>query len=273
MFRRGKVLKVKVELSPEVVGFGRATIVDSDGGRLFLQLRTSKGEKRTLPKGTRVWFVSDSPDNPFNGLWSTTIVSSRQIHGKTALECTRPKFEAVLQRRRARRISASIPVRLQGEKYEKYRAATRNLSRSGVGIEVYDDCVDDFSSGHYIDIVIDSASGAIESRARVIQSRFNWLANRTDVGLEFIDISEEARAVLERLFMSLGGQPRPAPEGKDKQAAPAGRLSTWLKTTKDNVSFIKTAELTGTSVLSEEDLEDLEAEDDDVIDDDEHDPD
>src|ERR1700731_4227585 len=117
MFRVGKVLKVKVELSPDVVGFGRATIVEAQGSRIFLQLRTSKGEKRNLPKGTKVWFVSDSADKPFNGLWSTTIVGSRTLSGKTALECTRPKFEAVVQRRQHQRIAVNCPVRVDGEKF------------------------------------------------------------------------------------------------------------------------------------------------------------
>ena len=80
------------------VGFGRATILEAEAGRLLLQLKTSRGgERRSLPKGTRVFFVSDSPDNPFNGLWSTTILSTKLVAGKTALECARPKFEAVVQ--------------------------------------------------------------------------------------------------------------------------------------------------------------------------------
>lgn len=268
MFRQGKVLKVKVELSPEVVGFGRATIVEVDGNRIFLQLKTAKGEKRTLPKGTRVWFVSDSVDNPFNGLWSTTIVSHKMIGGKTALECARPKFEAVVQRRKQKRLTVSCPVRVHGEQFDKLRCNTRNLSRSGSGIEVFDDCEELFSVGHNITVTIDSQTGPIDCTARIIQSRYNWLANKTDIGLEFVEISQETQAALERLMQSSLEQPQHAPSGKEKGGQANGQLSSWLKSTKDNVSFIKTAETPATSLLSEEDLDELEAEDDDDCDDD-----
>jgi c-di-GMP-binding flagellar brake protein YcgR len=258
MFRRGKTLKVKVELSPEVVGFGRAPILESEGGRLFLQLKTSKGDRRSLPKGTRVWFVSDSADNPFNGLWSTTILSSRMIGGKTALECARPKFEQVVQRRRHKRVQVNCAVRLQGEKYEQLECTTRNLSRSGVGLEIVDDCADLLPTGHHIDFIIDSPFGPIEVKGRVIQSRYNWLGNRTDVGIEFVRVPKEANDIIERLLLSLGGQARVAPEGKEKGTARGGQLSGWLKSTKDNVSFVKNADAgQATSVLSEEDIDEL----------------
>jgi c-di-GMP-binding flagellar brake protein YcgR len=263
MFRIGKVLKVKVELSPEVVGFGRATILASDGGRIFLQLKTSKGDKRNLPKGTRVWFVSDSADNPFNGLWSTTILSTRNMGGKTALECARPKFEAVVQRRKQKRVHLNCAVRLQGELYETLDATTRNLSRSGVGIEISDDCVDVLKTGHHLDFVIDSPFGPITVKGRVIQSRYNWLANRTDVGIEFVKVPNDGNDTLERLLLSLGGQARLAPEGKEKGTARGGQLSGWLKSTKDNVSFVKTAEA-AQAVLSEEDLDELDPDDEET---------
>lgn len=265
MFRHGKVLKVKVELSPEVVGFGRATIVQSEGSRLFLQLKTAKGEKRTLPKGTRVWFVSDSIENPFNGLWSTTVLGSRMIGGKPALECGRPKFEAVMQRRQHKRLVMVAPVRLQGEKYEQLQASTRNLSHSGVGIEVAEDCSEIFPAGHYVDFIIDSAAGPVNLTARVINSRFNWLGNRTEIGLEFVNVTAEAAATIKRLLASEEARPRLAPEGKEKVLAPqgSGQLSTWLKSTRDNVNFVKNVELqAGTSVLSAEDLEELDSDED-----------
>lgn len=269
MFRRGKVLKVKVELSPEVVGFGRATILESEGGRLMLQLKTAKGEHRNLPKGTRVWFVSDSTESPFNGLWSTTVISTRVVSGKTALECARPKFEAAVQRRKQKRVAVTCPVRLQGEKYEKLAANTRNLSRSGIGLDLPEDCTDLFPTGHHVDFVIDTPFGPAPVTSSVVQSRYNWLANRTDVGLEFVKVSEEANATLERLLLSLGGQARFAPEGKEKGTTGSpGQLSGWLKSTKDSISFVKVAESKATTVLSDDDLEEL-ATDDDSADDEE----
>lgn len=263
MFRPGKVLKVKVELSPDVVGFGRATIVESEGSRIFLQLRTSKGEKRNLPKGTKVWFVSDSAESPFNGLWSTTIVNSKMIGGKTALECTRPKFEAAVQRRKHRRVAVSCPVRVHGDKFDRLHITTRNVSRSGIGLEANDDCTDDFPSGHHFDLNIDSPIGPIQATARVIQARYNWLANRTDVGLEFVKVEQDAVLTLDRLLVAIGGQPRFAPEGKEGRSTGApGQLSGWLKSSKDNVQFVKAGETQGTTVLSAYDIEELAGDDD-----------
>jgi c-di-GMP-binding flagellar brake protein YcgR len=255
MFRRGKVLKVKVELSTDVVGFGRATVIDcqSNPNRLFLQLRTSKGEKRTLPKGTRVWFVSDVPNNPFNGLWSTTIVTTRQIEGKTALECTRPKFEAHVQRRKTNRVAISYPLRILTNEYQSLEATTRNISKQGVGIEVYEDCVEQFPLGHNFDILLDTPVGPVEAKVRVIAARFNWLANKTDIGFEYTELADSTKESLEKLVLTVAGQ-RMAPAGKESSEQRSGHLSQWLKSIKDNVSFAKTAE---TQPLSEDDLEEL----------------
>ncbi|HEY9790148.1 MAG TPA: PilZ domain-containing protein [Candidatus Obscuribacterales bacterium] len=264
MFRRGKVLKVKVELSADVVGFGRATVVESEGSRLFLNLRTSKGEKRNLPKGTRIWFVSDSPDNPFNGLWSTTILSSRVIEGKTALECTRPKFEAQLQRRKFKRVSISYPVHVHGERYDNLQISTRNVSKTGVGLEMFDDHIDLFKLGHNIDLTLDSAAGPIHAKGRIVQSRFNWLANKSDIGVEFIGLDEQTGSLLDKLLQSVAGESLGAPAGKEG-GGHNGQLSTWLKSTRDNVNFVKIAADKG---ISAEDIEELESDDGDDIDDD-----
>lgn len=264
MFRPGKVLKVKVELAPNMVGFGRATIVETDGGHIFLQLKTSKGEKRVLPKGTRVWFVSDSIDNPFNGLWSTTVISAKLIAGKTTFECSRPKFEAVVQKRKHRRVGVVCPVQLHGEQFENLKAHTRNLSKSGAGIECTEDCLDVFVPGHYVDGTVDSPLGPIPFTARVVNPRYNWLGNKTELGFEFIKVEGEAADLLDRFLLSLGGQPRFAPEGKEKiQRQGQGQLSGWLKSTKDNIKFVRMPETQATSVLPAEDLDELEPDDDD----------
>jgi len=267
MFRAGKVLKVKVELSPEITGFGRATIVEVEAGRIYLQLKTSKGQKRTLPKGTKVWFVSDSLENPFNGLWSTSVIGQKLVHGKTVMECTRPKFEAKVQKRKQRRVALNCPVRVEGEAWQELNGViTKNVSRSGLGFEVHDDCADDFESNHHIDIVIESPVGEIAVTARIVQSRYNWLANRTDVGVEFIKVSKEAQDSLDRLLLSLGGKPRQAPDAKEKErkrAQDPAALSGWLKSTKDNVSFVKMKEHENMTALSEDDIEELETLDDD----------
>lgn len=261
MFRRGKVLKVKVELSPDVVGFGRVTVIEEHSNRIFLQLRTSKGEKRTLPRGAKIWFVSDVADMPFNGLWSTTILNSRVVKGKTALECTSPKFEAHVQRRRLKRVNISWPVRIHGVSYEQLEAAARNVSRNGVAAEVYEDCTQLFTAGHNIDFTLDTPGGPIGTTGRIVQVRFNWLANKTDLGIEFVGLSDESRERLDQVLAGLAGQREAAPAGKDVSGG--GRISHWLKAGKDNVSFVKTAESKLRALISEDDLEELDTVSDD----------
>ena len=97
MFEIGKTYKVKVEISPGETGFGRATIVQKVGTQVYIQLRTSKSALGMLAKGARIWFVSDAPDVTFNGLWSSTIIGSQLVAGKTAFVCGAPKLEPLLQ--------------------------------------------------------------------------------------------------------------------------------------------------------------------------------
>jgi c-di-GMP-binding flagellar brake protein YcgR len=261
MFRPGKVLKVKVELTPDLVGFGRVTVIEERSNRLFLELRTGKGEKKSLPRGAKIWFVSDVGEMPFNGLWSTTILNSRVVKGKTALECASPKFEAHIQRRKMKRVAVTWTMNLHGDEYDQLEVAARNVSRTGIAAEVYEDWTQLFTVGHNLDFTLETPSGPIETTGRLVQVRFNWLANKTDIGLEFVNLSQQATQLLDEVLKTTAGQRDLAPAGKDVSSA-AGRITGWLKQGKENVSFVKTAESKLRELISEQDLEELDSADD-----------
>src|SRR5262249_3327037 len=99
MIKEGHVYKVKVELSPDTMGFGRAMVISIDNQRIYVQLKSSKGNKLNVPVGTKIWFVSSAAQNRFNGLWSSEVKGSRAVNGIPCLECRLPRFEQSTQRR------------------------------------------------------------------------------------------------------------------------------------------------------------------------------
>lgn len=240
-FQTGKSFKVKVELAPGQVGFGRATVVEREGNKIFVQLKTSKECNQVLPKGARLWIVPDSPIVPFAGLWATTVTGARIVGGHTVMECSLPKFEPQVQRRRAQRLPLDCPVRLAGEPRSKrvYELRSRNVSRSGLGLEA--SCRDaeaDFVPGDEAEVVIETHSGEIPAKCRVIRTDYNWLHNRTNIGLEFIDMSEQARHTLDELLHILGAT-APQEETESRERGRRQGLFGWVKATRPDTSLIK----------------------------------
>lgn len=210
MFEAGKVYKVKVEAAPGEVGFGRATILDKSGNQICIQLRTSKDANKILPKGTRIWFVSDAPDISFNGMWSSNVIGTQMMSGKSVMICGTPKLEPLLQRRRTPRVALDVPVKLWTEGDEDLNCDTRSkdISRSGIALETAKSVPLEVNPGNHIKIVVESTVGDIKGTARVIRVDRNWLANKNIVGLEFTELTEEAVALLDKLLVLLGGRPR-----------------------------------------------------------------
>lgn len=240
-FQTGKSFKVKVELAPGQIGFGRATVVEREGNKIFVQLKTSKESNQVLPKGARLWIVPDSPIVPFAGLWATTVTGARIVGGHTVMECSLPKFEPQVQRRRAQRLPLDCPVRLAGESKSRrvYELRSRNVSSSGLGLEASSrDAEADFVPGDAAEVVIETHSGEIPVKCRVIRTDYNWLHNRTSIGLEFIDMSEQARHNLDELLHILGAS-APKEEAEAKEAGQRQGLFGWVKTTRPDTSFIK----------------------------------
>jgi c-di-GMP-binding flagellar brake protein YcgR len=229
MFESGKVYKVKVETNPGEAGFGRATIIERSGTQMMVQLRTSRDANAVFPKGTRIWFVSDSPDNTFNGLWASTVIGAQLQAGKTIMVCAPPRLEPLLQRRRTPRVTLEVPVRVSiGGEQLKQDVRSKDISRSGIALESAQPLPHTVDPGEHIDLVVQTNVGDIAVSARVIRVERNWLASKTTVGLEFTDMQKDAVETLDKLLVLLGGRPRNPDEAAGSESGTKTGLSAWM---------------------------------------------
>jgi c-di-GMP-binding flagellar brake protein YcgR len=235
MFQPGKVLKVKVETSPGEMGFGRATIIDRSGNQLLIQVRTSREANKILPKGTRIWFVNDSPRLTFNGMWSSNVLGTQVSKGRTVLVCAAPKLEPLSQRRRAARIAVEMPVTisLNIDGHNKQEFKTVDLCKSGSAIETTRIDQLEVESGREINAVLHTTEGDVSLTAKVLRVEHNWLANKTSLALEFIALSQESSEILDKVLVRMGGKPRDADLDREHGGA-AGRegMTSWIKQVK-----------------------------------------
>lgn len=239
MFQKGKAYKVKVEASPGEVGFGRATIVDKIGEKILVQLKTSREANKVLPKGTRMWFVSESSENSFNGMWATSVLGAQLFSGRTALVCSAPRLEALLQRRRTPRadLDVNASIRLEGEQTSLH-LRTKDISSSGIALVSQMDLPAGVDVGESVIVSIDAKTGRIEATCRVIRIEKNWLANKTVLGVEMTDMDDDSAEVLMKLLNLLGLDNK-----SDADTQPAtGKLFGWKgeqRGEREDRSFIK----------------------------------
>lgn len=262
MFQAGQVLKVKVESSPGEYGYGRATIVDRDGNNLLVQIKTSRDSNKILPRGTKIWFVNDSPRLTFNGFWYSSVTGKEIVKGRTVLICSLPKLEPLSQRRNSHRVNVDVPVTisLDIEGKEKQEFRTRDLCKSGSAIETSRLDASLVEVGKEIGCVLHTDMGDVKLKARVIRIEENWLAKKTTLALEFIALSKESSDTLDRLLVKLGGKPRDSKleEVAGKTGAKDG-LSAWVRQVKRD----EKAEEASEETTGGDDLEVIEAERDD----------
>jgi c-di-GMP-binding flagellar brake protein YcgR len=239
LFDPGKILKIKVEVAPGDFGYGRATIVDRLGSQLIIQIKTAKEINKLFPKGTRLWFTNDSPKVTFNGMWASTVVGTQIMQGKTMLVCAAPKHEPLAQKRAWPRVAIELPVKLTrpgtGETKEHHmQCTTADLSRSGLTLDVSEDVLPAFAAGEEVSLVIHSRDLDIAVSAHVIRVDRHWIANKTVLGLEFVNLEPPGQVELDRVLVPLGGRPRnPDLEGQAKQAMGAS-MANWSKTIKSD---------------------------------------
>lgn len=232
MFQPGKVLKVKVETSPGEMGFGRATIIDRSGNQLLIQVRTSRETNKILPKGTRIWFVNDSPRLTFNGMWSSNVLGTQVSKGRTVLVCAAPKLEPLSQRRRAQRIAVEMPVTisLNIDGHEKQEFKTVDLCKSGSAIETTRLDQLEVEVGREIQTVLHTSEGDVNVTARILRVEHNWLANKTSLALEFVAIAQDSAEILDKALVRMGGKPRDAELEKELGGAAAREgMTAWIK--------------------------------------------
>lgn len=210
MFQPGKVLKVKVETSPGEYGFGRATIVERSGSHLLIQVNTRRETNKLFPKGTKIWFVNDSPRLTFNGMWASSVTGTQLLKGRTLLVCSAPRLEPMSQRRIAQRVSIAIPVTISisvdGKHNQEFQ--TVDLCRSGSSIETsrVDHLGIEVGSEHKA--VLHTPEGEVSVTVRVLRVEQNWLANKTTLALEFVALSVDASEILDKILVKMGGKPR-----------------------------------------------------------------
>jgi len=245
VFQKGKAYKVKVEASPGEVGFGRATIVDKLGEKILVQLKTSREANKILPKGTRMWFVNESSENSFNGMWATSVLGAQLFSGRTALVCSAPRLEALLQRRRTPRASLDVNATLRFEGDDtNFHLRTQDISSSGIALVSQIDLPEKVEVGESIIVNIDTKTGKIDSTCRVIRIEKNWLANKTVLGVEMTDMDDDSSDNLMKLLALLGLENK----FEDDNAATTGKLFGWKgdqRGQKEDRSFLrKTGEIT-----------------------------
>ncbi len=235
MFKPGQIYKAKIELSPTQNGFGRATIVAVDAHSIYFQLKCSKGTK--VARGAKISFVGSSANNRFNGLWSSEIRGAKIIEGRTCLQSPTPKFEQSNQRRVHVRTDISVPLKVEGDDWKDFdkELVTRNVSRFGLGFAAQGECVERFVLDQMILISYDIGPVHIRNRFRIVNSRFNWLLNRTEIGAEIVDVDTSTLENIENMLTYLGSQL----QGTKGQMSDTGSLRTWVKAGRDNLSFVK----------------------------------
>jgi len=244
VFQKGKAYKVKVEAAPGEVGFGRATIVDKIGEKILVQLKTSREANKVLPKGTRMWFVNESSENSFNGMWATSVLGAQLFSGRTALVCSAPRLEALLQRRRTPRAALDVnsSIRLENEE-SNFHLRTQDISSSGIAFVSQTELPEKFAVGESIITSIETKTGLIDATCRIIRIERNWLANKTVMGVEMTDMDDDSSERLTKLLGLLGL------DGKteDEAATTTGKLFGWKgehRGQREDRSFIrKTGEI------------------------------
>lgn len=253
MFKAGDTCKVKVELPDKQIGFGRATVVDTEGNRIYITLSTHPAFMRKLPVGSQLWMVSETAENRFNGLWVSTVVGEKHIAGRTVLECNSPKFTSIPQRRKYPRVPISCPVWViwEGKTGAVAEATCIDISKSGIGIEAEHGALAEIQAGSTVHINIHSHVGNIAIICTVIRNVHNWLTDSNQLGLQFVELNPTDKEILKRLLDSLcspvqieGNAPVfSGQEYPDEDEAPKG-LAGWLKGKKSDTSFFHPKETT-----------------------------
>ncbi|MBY0360140.1 MAG: PilZ domain-containing protein [Candidatus Obscuribacterales bacterium] len=239
MFRRGQTFKVKLEISPEQTGYGRAEVIDADSRFVLLKIKGSKGEAPDLINGVKIWFVDNLLTNRFNGLWSSVISGSKEVQGENYFECRQPKFAPALQKRKQPRVDASFPLLFTAKELEAFsnQAVSRNLSRSGIGITVKGDVAQHFEPGSLIEFSLQSQPEPIQLKAQVIRAYYDWLSHDTEIGLAYVELPESTKEQIEQMIQALK---KIRGEDKNSDDKTKRTLAQWLRSDKENSRFIKT---------------------------------
>lgn len=228
MFHPGSVLKVKVEIRPGELGFGRATVIDRVGNQILVQIKTSKESNKAFEKGTKLWFVSETATATFNGMWASYVVEQRLVGGRKAMLCAAPKLEPIVQRRGQMRakLDVGVKIRFAGTD-EPVEFRSIDICQSGMSVETSANLPQNLESGDMVGLLVEAPPGEFFSSARVVRVERNWLVNKVEIGVEFMDMPKDVEEILDKTLVKLG-QTQDVDLTKDKGQATG--LSGWAKT-------------------------------------------
>lgn len=243
MFQKGQVYKAKVEVSEDLVGFGRATVVAVDARGISLQIKSSKGEQLKIQAGAKIWLVASTLNTKFSGLWYTEVRGLKLDKGVPTMECRLPRFEQSSQKRHQSRTQVNAALEIEGDEWKDLagKLVTRNISRLGLGFSVpASDLRERFKADDVITLSFKVGDIVVKNKHRIVNTRFNWLLNRTDVGAEIIDMDAETLENLERVLLLLSTKSK---ENMKAALSESGSLARWVKASKDKLDLVKTGEI------------------------------
>lgn len=234
MLEAKSVYKVKFEVAPGEFDFGRATIVAKSGSVLFLQIKTSQSTNKSLPAGTKIWFVQETGVTGFAGLWASSVSKVQTVKGQRVLVCSLPKLKPLKQRRKVNRVDVKLPVVVttddtNGKPRHFYSV---DLCRSGSKLETKLMQNLGLETGQQVKAEFQLQDGVLKIKAQIIRVESNWLSNKSLVALQFIALSKESSDRLDKFLIKLGGQPRVG-DKKDKGTVERGGLNTWSAQVKE----------------------------------------
>lgn len=118
---------------------------------------------------------------------------------------------------------------------EPIKASSRNISFSGIALQSDDKNLDKLLIGECVDISFKTKFGLIEAQCRTVRTEYNWLANRTDAGFEFVELEPKQKELLETLLNSLGADESETVDKGNMQPGLAG----WMKGGKTDTKFVR----------------------------------
>ncbi len=236
MLEPNSVYKVKFEVAPGEFDFGRATIVAKSGSQLYLHIKTSQSANKSLPSGTKIWFVQDTSTTGFAGLWAASVSSSQMVKGQKVLVCSLPKLKPLKQRRKVNRVEVKLPVTITTDDTNARPAHfyTLDLCRSGSKIETKLVNKLGLETGMQVKGEFQLPDGVLKIKAQIIRVESNWLANKSLIALQFIALSKESSERLDKFLIKLGGTTRSAKEKANKsEGTSKGGLDSWSTQLKE----------------------------------------
>lgn len=244
MLEANSSYKIKFEIAPGEFDFGRATILSKTASQIFLQIKTAQSANKSLPPGTKLWFVQDAGVSSFAGLWASSVISSQLVKGKKVLVCGLPKLKPLKQRRKVNRVEVKLPVTVTSDdtNARPHYFQTIDLCRSGSKLETKLIQNLKLEPGQMVKAEFQLPEDMLKIKSQIIRIESNWLANKSLIALQFIALSKESSDKLEKFLVKLGGQANSAKnKNTNSQSQAKTGLNSWSAQIQEKKSLVKTS--------------------------------